>query len=175
MLEHPQVLTLGKHSNEDFILEDTPTLQKNGVEVFRTTRGGEVTAHMPGQLVVYPILPIQFWGITLRKFVNGLCRSVQETLETYGISSEYGGDNPGVWVGNNKICAMGIRVKQKTSFHGIALNISNNLSLFSKIVPCGLAEHGVTSIAKETGKSVNEKEVGMLLQTNIEKNLCLNS
>ena len=143
--------------------------------MFRTTRGGEVTAHMPGQIVVYPILPLNFWGISLRDYVNGLCESVKQTIAKYGISSNYGGDNPGVWVGNRKICAMGIRVKQRTSFHGIALNVCNDLSLFSKIVPCGLAEHGVTSLSKETSMRTNQKEVEVLLQANIEKNLCLTS
>ncbi len=148
MLEHKPVITLGKNANAGLILRDEKSLQEAGIDLILTDRGGEVTAHEPGQLVVYPILPLQELKLPAKLYVDRLLRSVILTLNEYSIASEAHPDYPGVWVGNDKICAIGIRVKERVSLHGIALNISNSLDLFQMIVPCGIRGRGVTSMQK---------------------------
>ena len=155
-LEHPPVLTLGKHASKEFLHLSPEELSRRGVDLVETERGGEVTAHMPGQLVVYPILPIKKLGIGPKKLVDEvLLGSVIKVLKDYGIIGRLDCDNPGVWVEDRKICAVGIRVSQRISTHGIALNVCNDLSLFNLIVPCGIKDRGVTSMAQELDQDVS--------------------
>jgi lipoyl(octanoyl) transferase len=154
-LEHRNVLTLGKHADPEMILIDAKTLEADGIECVRTDRGGEVTAHMPGQLVVYPILPLVKLQIQARFYVNALMRAVIETLKIYGIESRCDAEHPGVWVGSNKICAVGVRIRERVSMHGIALNVNNSLKLFEQIIPCGIRNRGVTSMAQELKRVID--------------------
>src|SRR5690606_6881098 len=120
----------------------------------KTERGGQITAHEPGQLVLYPILPLAQWGISARRYVNTLEQAVIQLLADYGVEARRDTEHPGVWVEANKICALGIRIKQRVSMHGLALNVTNALDIFSSIVPCGIHGRGVTSLNHVVGKTV---------------------
>src|SRR5690606_23628139 len=99
----------------------------------------------PGQLVMYPILPVQRLGLTPRRYVCCLEKAVIKTLQQFGISAHSDPEHPGIWVGPEKICAIGIRIKERVSQHGIALNVTNSLATFAYILPCGIRDRGVTS------------------------------
>lgn len=159
ILEHFPVFTLGKHADLGYVLLDENELSRLGIDCLRTDRGGEVTAHMPGQIVAYPILPVMFLGFGAREYVNALMQAVIKTLAKWGVKARCDAEFPGVWVGTNKICAVGVRIKERVSLHGIALNVNNSLELFESIVPCGIKHLGVTSLAQELGYQVSEVEV----------------
>ena len=146
VLQHEPVITLGKNANVEFILSPAALGVDSKIEVLRTDRGGEVTAHEPGQLVVYPILPLQVLRLPPKLYVSRLLQAVILTLDDFGIAAKTDADYPGVWVQQQKICAVGIRVKERVSLHGIALNVCNPLDLFRMIVPCGIAGRGVCSM-----------------------------
>lgn len=145
-LEHPNVLTLGKHAALEHVLLNKKELERRGVHLVRTDRGGEVTAHIPGQLVMYPLIPIKKMSISPRDFLCRLEGSVIELLARYGVDACRDADYPGIWVGDDKICAVGLRIKNRVSMHGLALNVSNKLDLFNSIVPCGIKDRGVCSL-----------------------------
>jgi len=154
-LEHTPVLTLGKHADPSLVFISEAERHTQGIDLVQTDRGGEVTAHMPGQLVVYPILPLVALRIQPRAYVNILVRAVIDTLAVWGIESRCDADHPGVWVGMNKICAIGVRIRERVSMHGIALNANNSLHLFERIVPCGIRDRGVTSMALELDRVID--------------------
>lgn len=170
-VEHEPVLTLGKNADSSNLLFPIDHYRELGVEFSKTERGGDVTAHMPGQLVVYPIIDIQKQKLSVRSYVECLEASVIDTLSFFGIKSARDLSLPGVWVGSEKICAIGVRVKSRVTMHGIALNINNNLDLFGKIIPCGIKSRGVTSMQKLLGQAVLLDEVRTRLVQNIMKNL----
>ncbi len=162
-LEHLPVITLGKHSNPDFVLKSAEYLESVGVSVSKTDRGGEATAHETGQLTIYPIIPIEKYGLSPKKYVDLVMHSVQSVLQRLGIDSKLDCEHPGLWVGNNKICAVGARIKQRVSMHGIALNVENDLQTFSYIIPCGISSRGVTSVSKELSRKVSVAELKPLV------------
>ncbi len=158
-LEHQAVLTLGKHSDRAHIIAREHELAARGVEVVQTDRGGEVTAHMPGQLVIYPILPLHRLALAPKAYVEKLLHSVIITLRDFGIEAYSDNQHPGVWVGMKKICAVGVRIRERVSMHGLALNIDNELSLFEAIVPCGISGRGVCSMQSILGQAPSRSEV----------------
>lgn len=139
-LQHPQVITLGKHADQKNVLS------AGSVPVVRTDRGGQVTGHEPGQLVVYPVLNLGVIRLRARQLVCILESAVIDTLGHWQITAERSSVYPGVWVGDAKICAVGLRIKQRISYHGIAINVENDLKVFQRIVPCAIADRGVTSL-----------------------------
>ena len=148
-LEHNHVYTLGKRGDSADVLLDTFQLHKRGVEVFRSDRGGQVTYHGPGQLVVYLIINLYNAQRELRLFVETLESTMIGWLANeFGIVSHIEAEHPGVWVGEHKIAALGITVKNRVTMHGLALNVDPDLSFFAGIVPCGIRDRGVTSISK---------------------------
>ncbi len=147
-LEHPPVITLGKHATTRHILAADSWFQAAGVDVVRTSRGGEVTVHMPGQLVLYPILHLTELELMPKQYVHLLEEATIRTLAEWGIAAHRDSAYPGVWVGEKKICAVGIRIKERVSLHGIALNVVNNLELFGMVVPCGIQQRSVTSMCE---------------------------
>ncbi len=173
ILEHKPVLTLGKHADLGFVLLQESDLKAQGVECVRTDRGGEVTAHMPGQIVVYPIIPVLKLGFGPRDYVNALMKAVIKTLAEWNIQARCDAEYPGVWVGSQKICAVGVRIKEKVSLHGIALNVNNSLELFSSIVPCGIKHLGVTSMKQELGREIPLDEVKQRLSQRLSDELML--
>ncbi len=148
-VEHESVLTLGKNSDSANLLFPRDFYTRQGVELFDTERGGQVTAHMPGQLVVYPIINMAELKLSIRDYVNVLEESVIQTLAKYGINAHRDAEHPGVWIGHEKICALGVRIKSRVSMHGLALNVANDLALFGKIIPCGIKFRGVTSMERQ--------------------------
>ena len=159
LVEHPPVITLGKNSSERFLLAGEAWLSRMGVGIFRSDRGGEATAHNPGQLVVYPLISLANFGLGARTYIEKLEAVVIQTLIKLGVPSERDPVHPGVWVGHNKICAVGTRIKDRATMHGIALNVDNDLGIFGLIVPCGISGRGVTSVAQILGVGMNIQRV----------------
>ena len=163
LLEHPHVYTLGRRGQEHDILIDPAELARLGIEVHHTDRGGEVTYHGPGQLVGYPILNLRRWGGGPLKYVRALERTLIETLAEFGVVAESEGHPTGVWVGDRKIAAIGVKVSRRVTTHGFALNVCPDLSYFDHIVPCGMPEGRVTSLSLELGREVAVSEVASVL------------
>ena len=159
LVEHPPVLTFGKHADRGHLLFAADFFRSKGVGLVDTDRGGEVTAHEPGQLVAYPILRLGDFNLTPRRYVDRLESSVIAALSGFGIRATRDPDHPGVWVDTDKICAVGVRIKDRVSLHGIALNINNSLDLFQQIVPCGILGRGVTSMSRVLGRPCTVEEV----------------
>lgn len=170
-VEHEPVLTLGKNSDPGYLLLSRRSYSDMGVELFETERGGEVTAHMPGQLVVYPIIDVLKFKLTVREYINGLEQSVIETLKDYGVAATTDARLPGVWVAGEKVCAIGVRVKSRITMHGLALNINNDTGLFEKIVPCGIKSRGVTTLSKLVGRRLDVLAVRDILLRNLKRQL----
>jgi lipoate-protein ligase B len=157
LVEHPPVITIGRHPGaQRHLLAPPKLLELQGVEVVETDRGGDITFHGPGQLVAYPILPLNTYGLNLHTYMRLLESVVIDTLATWDIEGKRSEGATGVWVhdGNSasadglaKVCAMGIKVRRWVTFHGIALNVSTDLSYFGLINPCGISRP-VTSLAR---------------------------
>ena len=156
LLEHPAVLTLGRHSDAAHVLASAEQLSGRGIEVIRIERGGEVTYHGPGQLVAYPIIRLADRGILLKPFVRLLEQAMIDTAAGLGVGAGRRAGYPGVWCDANsaaprKLGALGLRFEGGVTYHGIALNVTTELSDFELIDPCGLPGAEVTSIANEAG------------------------
>jgi lipoyl(octanoyl) transferase len=159
LVEHNPVYTLGRHGNPANMLIDRQLLAERGIECIQIERGGDITFHGPGQLVVYPIIDLEAHHKGIKDYVDTLEETVIRLIARYGIKGERVEGATGVWVGNNKICAMGIRCSHFITMHGIALNVNTDLSYFNAINPCGFTTKGVTSIARETGREIDMAEV----------------
>ncbi|MEY2924565.1 MAG: octanoyltransferase [Bacteroidota bacterium] len=156
LCEHPHVYTFGKSADKNNLLVNPDFLKQISAEVFETERGGDITYHGPGQLVGYPIINLRALGIGVKKYVESLEQSLISALADFNISAYQMEGLTGIWVGKDnemkrKIGAIGIRVKNGVSMHGFALNVNTDLSYFNHIVPCGITDKDVTSIAKENG------------------------
>lgn len=158
LVEHPPVLTLGASFHEEHLLLSADRYRELGIEVCRTDRGGDVTYHGPGQLVAYPIFPLDLVDRDLHRWLRELEEALIETLATFRIEGRRFPPHTGVWVGDRKIAAIGVKVRRWVSYHGIALNCDNDLSPFAWIVPCGIRDYGVTSLTKECGRPVGRLE-----------------
>lgn len=168
MVEHPSVITLGKHAKETNVLINETELNKKGIQIFRIERGGDVTYHGPGQLVVYPILDLEAHKLGVKDYVYLLEEAVILTIAVFGINGARVAGASGVWVGvgterERKICALGVKCSRYITMHGLALNVNTNLDGFHLINPCGFIDKGVTSIAAETHKEVSMNEVKKIL------------
>jgi lipoyl(octanoyl) transferase len=149
VLEHLPVVTMGQRKLHDDLLFRPEQANFAGFDYFEIDRGGSATAHEPGQLVVYPLLPIRLFQSSVRRYVHFLEDVVIQTCAHYGVTVSRSEENPGVWSGRSKIAAVGVRVKDKVTKHGLAFNITNSLDAFASIVPCGLRAAGVTTLARE--------------------------
>jgi lipoyl(octanoyl) transferase len=149
LLEHPHVITLGTSSHPEHILVDERDRALLGIELFETGRGGDVTYHGPGQLVGYPILDLKPDRCDLHRYVRDIEEALIGALRAFGIEGNRKAGLTGVWVADEKIAAIGVRVSSGwITSHGFALNVSTDLNFFDAIVPCGIREHGVTSMAR---------------------------
>jgi lipoyl(octanoyl) transferase len=158
LLEHPAVLTLGRHADDAHVLAAPDLLAARGIEVIRVERGGEVTYHGPGQLVAYPILALSARGLLVRPFVRALEAALIATCAAFGVPAVRRDGHPGCWVDADgpfarKIGALGVRIERGVSYHGIALNVDPDLSDFDLIDPCGMPGVASTSIAAELGRA----------------------
>ena len=159
LLEHPHVFTLGRGADANNVLADQHQLQTNSVEVHETGRGGDVTYHGPGQLVGYPIINLKPDRCDVHRYVRDLEEVLIRTIADYGIEGGRIEGLTGVWVGNEKIAAIGVRIARWITSHGFALNVNTDLKFFQMIVPCGITDKGVTSISRVLGREVDVSEV----------------
>ena len=159
LLEHPHVVPLGRNSREEHVLLGRGQLAARGVEVHECGRGGDVTYHGPGQLVGYPVMRLPAGRQSVPGYVTDLEEALIRTLAEFGIE---GGREPayrGVWVGDRKVAAIGVRFSRWVTTHGFALNVTTDLSYFNLITPCGIRGRGVTSMAELLGAAPEMKAV----------------
>jgi lipoyl(octanoyl) transferase len=161
LLEHPHVITLGarNHNASSNVLETPDALARRGVAVFETGRGGDVTYHGPGQLVGYPIVELPRARRDVHRYVRDLEEVLIQSVSDFGIAASRVPGLTGIWVGNDKLAAIGVRISRWVTSHGFALNVSTDLSHFGLIVPCGIADKGVTSMERLLGRPVPMAEV----------------
>ncbi|MFP6718344.1 MAG: lipoyl(octanoyl) transferase LipB [Alphaproteobacteria bacterium] len=168
LLEHPEIYTRGTSANEDELL------RKPRFPVFETGRGGRYTYHGPGQRVIYVMLDLRRRGSDIRAYVKDLEQWLIDSLADFGLNAERRLGRVGIWIPRDdgceaKIGAIGVRVRRWVSFHGVSLNVEPNLDHYSDIVPCGVLDHGVTSIA-DLGLKIKMSDVDFVLRQNFEKN-----
>ena len=160
LLEHDPVVTLGRNTGAQSVLGSLDEFRVRGVEMHETDRGGDATFHGPGQVVGYPIIDLRPDRKDIRRYVRTLEHVMVDTIGTYGLKGHGRDDLPGVWLSNpeRKIGAIGARVSRWITHHGFALNVNTDLSFFDLIVPCGIADKGVTSVERELGHRVSMVE-----------------
>ena len=158
LLEHPPTYTIGRRGDRSHILLPAERLQETGIALYETDRGGQATYHGPGQVVGYPILDLRGWMGPLQ-YTRTLEALLIETVQALGVPGGRVEGLTGVWVGERKIAAIGVRISRGVAFHGFALNVDPNLRPFDFIVPCGIRDKGVTSLAQELGRPVEVEEV----------------
>ena len=159
LVEHEPVYTLGKNADENHILQHSP----QDVKTYHVERGGDVTFHGPGQLVGYPILDLHNYKKSISWYMRSLEQLIIDTLAEYGITAERKVGLTGVWVGDEKIAALGVRVTRWVTMHGFALNVTPDLIYYSSIIPCGIFEYGVTSMAKLVTNEITVNSVKRVL------------
>ena len=164
-LEHSHVYTFGKNSNKDFLLSSYPA----DTDVVESDRGGQITYHGPGQLIGYPIINLNNFKKSVSWYMRSLEKVIILSLKQIGIESERKHDLTGVWVENNKICAMGVRLSKWTTMHGFALNNNPNMKYFDFMIPCGIFDYGVTSIYELTNKKFNNEYLVKIISDNFIK------
>lgn len=160
--EHKPVITLGRRAHRNNLLVTPEQLEKSEIKLFNIGRGGDITYHNPGQIILYPIINLEKHRLGIKDYVNLLEESVIRVLAPYGIRGERIEGATGVWIGKGsekerKICAIGIRCSSFCTMHGLALNVNNDLSGFNLINPCGFQDKGVTSMAREIPSNLNKK------------------
>ena len=165
MVEHPPVYTLGKSGDATNLLLSETALTARGATFVHIDRGGDITYHGPGQLVGYPILDLGYFFTDIHRYMRQLEETIIRTCADFGLSADRVPGRTGVWVGpdarglERKVCAMGIRCSRWVTMHGFAFNLNTDLGFFSHIIPCGINDRGVTSLAAERGEAIDETEV----------------
>jgi lipoyl(octanoyl) transferase len=162
--EHPHVFTLGKSGKEDHLLLDNQGLKDNEADYYKINRGGDITYHGPGQLVVYPIFDLEQFFTDIHKYMRFLEEAVILTLSEYGIHGERMEGQTGVWLGvgspvARKICAMGVKSSRWITMHGLGFNVNADLKYFDYIIPCGISDKSVTSMQYELGREIDMDEL----------------
>ena len=169
-VEHPHVYTLGKNGDSDNLMISDSVLKKINASYFKTDRGGDITYHGFGQIVIYPIFDLDNFDILIKKYIFSIEEAIIRTLKYYKINSTRLQKAAGIWLIDRdrpeKICALGVRVSRGVTMHGLAFNINTDLSYFEHINPCGFTDKGVTSLQKEIGTKVSIDEVKRLLKKN---------
>lgn len=168
--EHPHIYTLGKSFKNEHIISYNKT-----IDICKVDRGGSITYHGPGQLVVYPILDLEHFFTDIHKYLRSLEEVVIKTLSYYGLLGSRSSGETGVWLLDNnstnsrKICAIGIKIRHWVTMHGFALNINNDIKYFKDIIPCGIKNKDITSISKEVGYKISINEVKKIIKNNFSK------
>jgi lipoyl(octanoyl) transferase len=174
-VEHPPVYTLGKSGNIENVLMSEEQLEQNGIQFFRTNRGGDITFHGEQQIVGYPILDLEKFYTDIGRYLRSLEEVIIATLADYGLKGARSEGETGVWLEpdtpgkQRKICAMGVRTSRWITMHGFAFNINTDLSYFNNIIPCGIQNKQVTSLEKELGRKVDFEEAKERVKMNFEK------
>jgi lipoyl(octanoyl) transferase len=164
LTEHNHVYTLGKGADENHLLAGSAELASMGADVVLTDRGGDITYHGPGQIVGYPILDLRGYVPDLHRYLRDLEEVVIRVLGRLGIAARRIAGYTGVWVANDKICAIGVHASRWITMHGFALNVGTDLSMFGRIIPCGIFEKGVTSIEQVTGSPQRIEAITPLIE-----------
>jgi lipoyl(octanoyl) transferase len=169
--EHPHVFTLGKSGDENNLLVKPESLHEIGATFHHINRGGDITYHGPGQIVVYPVIDLENFFTDIHLYMRTLEESVILTLRDFGIVSGRIQGLTGVWLGEGdqarKICALGVKTSRWVTLHGLAFNVNADLNYFGYIVPCGITDKRVTSLQKELGREVNIEEVRKVLESHL--------
>lgn len=170
--EHPHVFTLGKSGSEDNLLISTNELEKKEASYYKINRGGDITYHGPGQLVVYPIFDLDHFFTDIHKYLRCLEEAVILTLQEYSIQATRVDGLTGVWIDGGtknarKICAIGVKSSRWVTMHGIGFNVNSKLDYFNYIVPCGIEDKAVTSIQKELKKDIDINQLKNKLKINL--------
>jgi len=174
-VEHPPVYTLGKSGNIENVLMSEGQLEENGIQFFRTNRGGDITFHGDQQIVGYPILDLEKFYTDIGKYLRNLEEVIIATLADYGLKGARSAGETGVWLDpdipgrERKICAMGVRTSRWITMHGFAFNVNTDLSYFNNIIPCGIQNKQVTSLEKELGRKIDFEEAKEKVKRNFEK------
>lgn len=168
LLEHPPTYTIGKRGTREHLLIDDATLDRLGARCYEVDRGGDITFHGPGQIVAYPIIDLSGGQRRVRRYVDRLERVVIGTLATFGIQGRIDPGYPGVWVGNDKIAALGVAIRHAVTFHGFALNVDPDMRYFDWMIPCGISDtgRGTTSLRRELDGPVSMAAVLNELERN---------
>ncbi|WP_425057869.1 lipoyl(octanoyl) transferase LipB [Sporomusa carbonis] len=165
LTSHPHVITIGRAGSRDNLLVSEAFLQTRRIQVVPIERGGDITYHGPGQIVGYPIINLGCFEKDLHLYVYRLEQMIIDLLQDYEINAGRIEGLTGVWVGNEKIAAIGIAVSKWVTWHGFALNVAPSLSYFNYIIPCGISDKGVTSLQKILGREISNEEVeGKLIE-----------
>ena len=171
LVEHPPVITLGRSSKQAHLLASPELLAARGVELFEVERGGDVTFHGPGQLVGYPIVDLKRHKQDLHWYLRQVEESLIRGVGALGIDAERNPGKTGVWTGGRKLASIGVHARDWVTWHGFALNVTTDLSSFDLIVPCGIADVEMTSIAKELGVDSSStqatRELGTAVRTHV--------
>ncbi len=159
LLEHPKVITLGRQGGAENLHADAAFLAAQGIELAQTARGGNITCHFPGQLVAYPIWRVERRPGGMKKFFHDMEEAVIRTCARFGVGTVRRPGHPGVWVDETrKICSMGIGVRRWVTYHGLALNVGRDVSLFEMITLCGIQGARPTSLSTEAGRDITIEE-----------------
>jgi lipoyl(octanoyl) transferase len=161
LVEHPSVFTLGTGADASHILPAEQELIDRSIEVHQTGRGGDVTYHGPGQLVGYPVINLKPDRCDVHRYVRDLEDVLIRTLGDFDIAGTRIAGLTGVWVGDEKVAAIGVRIARWITSHGFALNVNTNLDYFKMIVPCGIPDKGVTSMSRVMGRKLDLRDVGI--------------
>ena len=174
LLEHPPVITLGvkTRNNRSNIVAAPSTLEAEGVEVYESGRGGDVTYHGPGQLVGYPIIDLKPDRCDVHRYVRDIEEVMIRTAASFGIEAGRLAGLTGAWVGNEKLAAIGVRIARWVTSHGFAFNVNTTLNHFDLIVPCGISDQGVTSLQKLVGREVPMVEVEDAVELSFRRVFC---
>jgi lipoyl(octanoyl) transferase len=164
LLEHHPVITTGRGGGLENLQADESRLLDQGVKVARSERGGNITCHNPGQLVGYPVMDLRHWQQDVHWYVETLEEVLIRVLARLGLRAGRKAKYTGVWLGNEKIAAIGVSVRQWVTGHGFALNVNNSLDIFRSVVPCGISEFGVTSISKAGIEIDLEEAAGLTVE-----------
>ena len=170
LLEHPPVYTKGRLGHPDHLLLTSDELAEKGICLYDTDRGGQITYHGPGQLVAYPVVDLRQWGGPL-KYVRTLERVIIATLRDFQIDAEAIDGLTGVWAGNAKLAAIGVKISRGVAYHGLSINVNTDLSYYNHIVPCGIDDRPVTSMAQLLGQPVDLEEVQYSLIYHFGRNM----
>jgi len=169
MVEHPHVFTLGKSGDPSHLLRNNAELKDLNAEFVKIDRGGDITYHGPGQIVGYPILDLENYYTDIHRYMRSLEEIMIRVCADYGIEADRIDGLTGTWVGNSKICAMGVRCSRWVTMHGFAFNVKTSLNYFDCIVPCGISDKGVTSLEQLLGRPVSMDEVKLKIQHYFEE------
>ena len=163
LVEHPPVITLGANFHEKNVLRSREELREKGIEVFRTDRGGDVTFHGPGQLVAYPIFSLDLVNRDLHRWLRTLEEAVLATVKEFGLEGRRFAPHTGVWIGDEKVCAIGVKIRKWVSKHGLALNCDVDLRFYEDIIPCGIEDYPVTSLSRASGRVITVEDAKPVL------------